>query len=1080
MSRIVCLLCMISLALSLTFGEEVIKAWGGERGWQGWTKVGNAWGEVNWQRLADPYPSLPHPESLAGGEGAKGVFRSPNFVIEGDIIRFWANGWDGRGGERGLNGFFLRSAKDNSLLRFSPPPLQDAFAPLSWLVSDLKGQEVYFEAVDGDEGNAFAWLGLALVEEVRKDVAGEKSALYAISFPPGLGTFKILTYDGAHRPTPPYLSSLGNGEQGTGRIRSPRFKINFPEIRLLVRGWDGQFGGAGRNAFQLVDAQTGRVLRSSPPPLSDFPQELVWDVGDLQGREVFIRVIDSDPASAFAWLGLDEVDAGPTFHIRFSQHPTLRGWQGEEPDRRFLEKGGIPFLAYFSSPLPENDSLRLVLGARARRLFLLGMFPSPDQGCPVWGDPNDSSSRFFLGDQFGTITIRYADGVSEEYPLILGESLFWGRLLYQYPDPFLSDEGARKTLKEVLRLYPTPPSEDGLYLAVINPRLFPIYSLEIKDSPQKRGIPVILGITVESVGRESIKGAVPLPHDEFSPDLRSFLAQKPLRSKQGKGGREDWRNLVPFLYMSEERLPSHLPLDIPTGYRGPRVKFEGNIYADILTNVFHHTLQDMVNKIDEEGMYHTSTKDAPAWGYESCGTFRRNVGVYYAHSWSRDLGRSLQELVALGYIDLGKRCADYCFKMARLWEERSQELRWRGNPLPPHWCRIINIPDINVGGGCFENDGHGLISLFIYKLWQRLPDKREWLSSHWEDVRRAGDWIVWQLEHPEISGAKDVLWTDSECAGGVGYTVYADYICMEALHALAEMADSIGEREAAQRWREYAERLKKGIERNYIVVEPKYGKAWTLQHSGWPHHSTVLGPLIISADRRGFAPRQDEEEWRAINEATYQRLIDSYRPFGFYGTAMGYGQGFVTQSALLLDRMKDATKMLEWTAKAIYDPRCQPYIVPEGCEVSPDGKVWHRTGDLGNGVQEAEIIKVLRLVLGIDNPRPGVVSLYPRLPYGWKKMEVKDYPIWLEGGRASLSLSLQREGNALQLTFSCNDTLPPLGIRLGPFEELGKGFRVLVNGKETQGEAVKSGDSWWVKARVPGGKEGSVKVERKG
>ena len=46
----------------------------------------------------------------------------------------------------------------------------------------------------------------------------------------------------------------------------------------------------------------------------------------------------------------------------------------------------------------------------------------------------------------------------------------------------------------------------------------------------------------------------------------------------------------------------------------------------------------------------------------------------------------------------------------------------------------------------------------------------------------------------------------------------------------------------------------------------------------------------------------------SINEAAYQRLIDTYKPFGFYGQAMGYGQGLVTQAALLLDRMHDATR----------------------------------------------------------------------------------------------------------------------------------------------------------------------------
>jgi hypothetical protein len=93
-------------------------------------------------------------------------------------------------------------------------------------------------------------------------------------------------------------------------------------------------------------------------------------------------------------------------------------------------------------------------------------------------------------------------------------------------------------------------------------------------------------------------------------------------------------------------------------------------------------------------------------------------------------------------------------------------LLWLEKGFPPHWCRIINIPSSNEGN--FENDGHGLISLFLYKLWQRLPDGEEWLRKHWRDIELAGDWIIWQFENPDKSGATDVLLTDSECAGGYG------------------------------------------------------------------------------------------------------------------------------------------------------------------------------------------------------------------------------------------------------------------------------------------------------------------------
>jgi hypothetical protein len=180
--------------------------------------------------------------------------------------------------------------------------------------------------------------------------------------------------------------------------------------------------------------------------------------------------------------------------------------------------------------------------------------------------------------------------------------------------------------------------------------------------------------------------------------------------------------------------------------------------------------------------------------------------------------------------------------------------------------------------------------------------------------------------------------------------------------------------------------------------------------------------LIFQADYLGFAPEDSVPEWRAVNEATYQRLIDTYKPLGFYGQAMGYGQGFVTQSALLLDRMRDATQMLDWAAKEIYDPRDGSFIVPEGVQIDPTGRFWYKIGDLGNGVQEGEIVKLLRLVIGVDDTQPDRLQLFPRMPYDWTVMTIKKYPLaFSSAGKlrtAFLNYRLKRSGDEMDLRIS--------------------------------------------------------------
>jgi hypothetical protein len=182
--------------------------------------------------------------------------------------------------------------------------------------------------------------------------------------------------------------------------------------------------------------------------------------------------------------------------------------------------------------------------------------------------------------------------------------------------------------------------------------------------------------------------------------------------------------------------------------------------------------------------------------------------------------------------------------------------------------------------------------------------------------------------------------------------------------------------------------------------------------------------------------------------------------------------------------MHDATTMLDWVAKEIYDPRVNRfnhYIVPEGVQMSTDGRYWYHFGDLGNGVQEAEIIKTLRLVIGVDDTHPARLQFYPRLPYGWTEMAVDKYPVVYEKDGSSqtafLSYKLRRDGRKLKLAISADQDLGVVPMRLGPFEKKPDVSDVQVNGQtpvaswavNQSGDGVieHSGDSWWVKCNMP-------------
>ena len=742
---------------------------------------------------------------------------------------------------------------------------------------------------------------------------------------------------------------------------------------------------------------------------------------------------------------------------------------GQASGQKVLDRYGVPFLAG-TLALSSNGPARVEVGGMLKRIFLLGMTDATKWR--AWSHPLDYPPRFFIGDEVGKIRLDYADGSSQVFPLLLGEGIWFGKLFYQYPDPFSDDARFRKALAGALRLYPPAPVADGNYVAVIVPKPVAVRSVSIEASALQRGTPVIAGITVEAVKSNGVAGAIALPGHALSPEFEKFCESKALRpagedQKQSLAGLDELRTM---LYTSDDNFKGRVKAETPAGYSGPEVSFGGNIYTEILANAFRYNVHDLAAKVTQDGKYHTSTRGAVSWGgYSGFGTYRTNVGNYYNSSWCRDLGRSLQELTELGFTNEAARCADYCLEMARRWET-DPRLKIAGTVIPRHWCRVINAPGTNQ---CFENDGHGLVTVFLYQLWQRLPGRDAWLRVRWPDVKAAGDWILWQFDHPEISGATNgVLHTTSECAVMDGYSVYADAICRDALQGLAQMADSIGETNSAVQWRERAAKMRLAISTQYVVNDPKYGRVWTLDYAGWPQQSTVLGPLIFLADQQGFAPEDVDPQWRPVNEAAYQRLIDTHQPFGFYGQAMGYGQGFITQSALLLDRMHDATTLLNWTAKEIYDPKFNSYITPEGCEIDPSGRFWYRMGDLGNGVQEAEIVKMFRLVLGVDATQPDRLQFYPRMPYGWNKITVDKYPVLFEAagktGTTFLRYQLERTLKGMNLKISAEKALGPVAMRLGPFEKPPDTSSIRENGQIPAGAVVEhSGDSWWVRFTAP-------------
>lgn len=226
----------------------------------------------------------------------------------------------------GYNAYYLKDAT-GKILRAAYPKNSDEMSLITWDVSNLKGQQVYFEAIDGMDVAENGWLGFGELFSYNYKDAPEDD----------YWSFESGTYDGWERtgdafPAQANSSKLGrpmgddngtfwadtnvNGEDKTGTLTSKEFVIEKPFISFLACGWNGQGPQDGghnppKNYYELIDAEGNQLRMTTPPgqdsnPLNTFIRQY-WDVSDLVGQTVRFRMVDGDDGSGYAWLALDSI-----------------------------------------------------------------------------------------------------------------------------------------------------------------------------------------------------------------------------------------------------------------------------------------------------------------------------------------------------------------------------------------------------------------------------------------------------------------------------------------------------------------------------------------------------------------------------------------------------------------------------------------------------------------------------------------------------------------------------------------------------------------------------------------------------
>jgi hypothetical protein len=733
-----------------------------------------------------------------------------------------------------------------------------------------------------------------------------------------------------------------------------------------------------------------------------------------------------------------EIHAQETFYQVLPEHAV---------NTKNLRFHGIPFrviqtekgyanLASSAEPIVVTGQHQAVQAA-----FFLGMVTEKPEASAWWG-PTERwyayNNRLFIGDQVGRIFIVYGDTTADVIPVIFGVNLWNYELLNKvktsedylntyggpWQEPFLSDRQAKALLDSSLVLMENDTVKGGKFILGIRTRNKPVIKIILSNDNVRNA-----GFYITAVTCQTASSAID-PHWRLNNER--FFAQKRYYPAMDKLARR--------LYQFRDELPATDPYLPPGNYNGPVVKFSGTPLAEIFTNVYAHNLHDMrTKKVDEKGGMHTSSGDLADFGiYIGMGTFRSNVRSYYDHVWTRDLGRTLMEVIESGETKRAALAGDEAIRL--LYDPSSKFSQ-------PNWKRIGNASRLNNEGlwrsvGGKENDGHAAMMLFLYRLIEHQCVDGKWVKDNWKALCDAAEWYCWQMDHPKESGFDRVLSSESEASTQQygTFDLFSNYSAYVGLKAFTRLASQNGDQTHEERWNQYATRLYGGIMELFTTMHPRYGKIFVdVTNDCWTWEYKRFVPLFLANDLNTYDLAIQDPELYTICYNTYLAQKEDFFSYAS-GRQMGYGQGYITETAILMDEPADMKGYLEQAAAFCYHHADYNYIVPEGVIMHPSEKFWFRNSDLGNGVQQAEIVKAGRLLVGLDDLNPAAgLTIIPRLPDTWKTIEVQDYPVIAMDKqgypvRTGVNYHYSRLERGYEFSLETTDAIRLGQVRLGPFD----------------------------------------------
>lgn len=125
---------------------------------------------------------------------------------------------------------------------------------------------------------------------------------------------------------------IASSDGGAGALTSPPFTLDRRYLNLLI-------GGSSHPGAEVRLILQGRTLRTATPPDEEVLMWQSWDVADLSGREVILRIVDAGRAGESP-LKVDHIVQSDQARVEDSVGvpPGLVAWRAHvhSPERRLL------------------------------------------------------------------------------------------------------------------------------------------------------------------------------------------------------------------------------------------------------------------------------------------------------------------------------------------------------------------------------------------------------------------------------------------------------------------------------------------------------------------------------------------------------------------------------------------------------------------------------------------------------------------------------------------------------------------------------------------------------------------------